>query len=66
MRLYRYSMASCQIKDEEMPYLCYGGSWKDQLRSREMYTHFIDYSKAFDTVKHELLVVLLQSLDVDK
>ena len=33
----RYSMASCQINEHEMPYLCYGGSWKDQLRSREMY-----------------------------
>ena len=37
-RLHRYSMASCQIKEQEMPYLCYGCSWKDQLRSREMYT----------------------------
>ena len=31
-----------------------------------MYTLFIDYRKAFDTVKHESLVELLQSLDVDK
>ena len=59
MRLHRYNMASCQIKEQEMPYLCYGGSWKDHLRS-------IDYSKVFDTVKHESLVELLQSIDVDK
>ena len=59
-------MASCQIKQQEMPYLCYGGSWKDQLRSRDVYTCFIDYRKAFDTVKHESLVELLQSLNVDK
>ena len=26
---------------------------------------FIDYSKAFDTVKHEPLIELLQSLDID-
>ena len=26
---------------------------------------FIDFSKAFDTVKHELLIGLLQSLDID-
>ena len=66
-RLHRYSMASCQIKEQEMSYLCYGGSWKDQLRSREMYTlRFIDYSKALDNVKHESLVDFLQSLDVDK
>ena len=32
----------------------------------DVYTSFIDYSKAFDTVKHESLVELLQSLDVDK
>ena len=31
-----------------------------------VYTCFIDYSIAFDTVKHESLVELLQSLDVDK
>ena len=35
-------------------------------KHRDVYTCFIDYSKAFDTVKHELLVELLQSLDVDK
>ena len=29
-------------------------------------TCFIDYSKAFDTVKYESLVELLQSLDIDK
>ena len=32
---------------------------------RDVYTCFIDYSKAFDTVKHESLVELLQSLDVE-
>ena len=30
-----------------------------------MYVCFIDYSKAFDTVKHEPLIELLQSLDID-
>ena len=36
-------------------------------KQRYVYTScFIDYSKAFDTVKHESLVELLQSLDVDK
>ena len=35
-------------------------------KQRDVYTCFFDYSKAFDTVKHELLVELLQSLDVDK
>ena len=35
-------------------------------KQRGVYTCFIDYSKAFDTVNHELLVELLQSLDVDK
>ena len=34
-------------------------------KQRYVYTCFIDYSKAFDTVKHESLVELLQSLDVD-
>ena len=32
----------------------------------DVYTCFVDYSKAFNTVKHESLVELLQSLDVDK
>ena len=35
-------------------------------KQRDVYTCFIDYSKSFDTVKHESLVELLQSLDVDK
>ena len=35
-------------------------------KQRDVYTCFIDYSKAFHTVKHESLVELLQSLDVDK
>ena len=35
-------------------------------KQRYVYTCFIDYSKAFDTVKHESSVELLQSLDVDK
>ena len=35
-------------------------------KQREVYTCFIDCSKAFDTVKHESLVDLLQSLYVDK
>ena len=30
-----------------------------------MYVFFIDYSQAFDTVKHEPLIELLQSLDID-
>ena len=35
-------------------------------KQRDVYTCFIDYSKAFDTVKHASLVELLQSLDVDR
>ena len=35
-------------------------------KQRDVYTYFIDYSKAFDTVKLESLVELLQSLDVVK
>ena len=35
-------------------------------KQRDIYTCPIDYSKAFDTVKHESLVELLQALDVDK
>ena len=35
-------------------------------KQRDVYTCFIDYSKAFDTVKHESLVELLQSLDANK
>ena len=34
-------------------------------KQKNVYTCFIDYSKAFDTVKHDSLVELLQSLDVD-
>ena len=61
-------MASCQTKEQEMPCLYYGCLWKGLLRNRKMsvYVCFIDYSKAFDTVKHKLLVDLLQSLDVDQ
>ena len=35
-------------------------------KQKYVYVCFIDYSKAFDTVKHKLLVDLLQSLDVDQ
>ena len=35
-------------------------------KQRDVYTCFIDYSKALDTVKYESLVELIQSLDVDK
>ena len=35
-------------------------------KPRDVYTCFIDYSKAFDTVKYESLVEVLQSLDIDK
>ena len=35
-------------------------------KQSDVYTCFINYSKSFDTVKHESLVELLQSLDVDK
>ena len=34
-------------------------------KQKDVYTCFIDYSKAFDTVKHDSLVELLQSLDID-
>ena len=34
-------------------------------KQKDVYTFFIGYSKAFDTVKHDSLVELLQSLDVD-
>ena len=35
-------------------------------KQKYVYVCFIDYSKAFDTVKHKLLMDLLQSLDVDQ
>lgn len=31
----------------------------------DIYLCFIDYSKAFDKVKHETLLEMLQSLDMD-
>ena len=34
-------------------------------KQKDIYTCFIDYNKAFDTIKHDVLVELLQSLDVD-
>ena len=37
---------------------------KSVEKQRDVYTCFIDYSKAFDTVKHESLVEVLQSQDV--
>ena len=35
-------------------------------KQKDVYVCFIDYSKAFDTVKHEPLINLLQSLDIDE
>ena len=35
-------------------------------KQQDVYVCFTDYSKAFDTVKHKLLVDLSQSLDVDQ
>ncbi len=34
-------------------------------KQKDVYACFIDYSKAFDTVKHEPLVELLHNLDID-
>jgi hypothetical protein len=34
-------------------------------KKKDVYTCFIDYSKAFDTVKHTHLIEMLQNLDVD-
>ena len=34
-------------------------------KQKDVYTCFIDYSKAFETVKHDSLIELLQSFDVD-
>ena len=34
-------------------------------KQKDVYVCFIDYSKAFDTVKHDPLIELLQSLDID-
>ena len=34
-------------------------------KQKDVYVCFINYSKAFDTVKHEPLIELLQSLDID-
>ena len=34
-------------------------------KQKGVYVCFFDYSKAFDTVKHESLIQLLQSLDID-
>ena len=34
-------------------------------KQKYVYVCFIDYSKAFDRVKHEPLIELLQSLDID-
>ena len=34
-------------------------------KQKDVYVCFIDYSKAFDTVTHEPLIGLLQSLDID-
>ena len=34
-------------------------------KQKDVYVCFIDYSKAFDTVMHEPLIELLQSLDID-
>jgi len=33
--------------------------------NQDMYLCFIDYSKAFDKVKHDKLIDILQSLDID-
>ena len=41
-------------------------SEREQLRSkRTLYACSIDYSKAFDTVRHEPLIDLLKAIDVD-
>ena len=34
-------------------------------KQKYVYVCFIDYSKAFDRLKHEQLIELLQSLDID-
>ena len=60
-------MVSCLTKEQETPYLHYGGLWKGLVRNKKMPMFVsLTYSKAFDKVKHKLLVDLLQSLAVDQ
>ena len=61
MRLHLNNMASCQTKEQEMPYLYYGCLCKGLLSN-----YVYDDGKEFDTVKHKLLMDLLQALDVDQ
>ena len=37
----------------------------ERMIEKQKYGYFIEYSKTFDTVKHEPLIELLQSLDID-
>ena len=57
-------MGLCQIKEQGMLYLFWLVE-RSVEKQKDVYTCFIDYSKTFDTVKHDSLVELLQSLDVD-
>ena len=58
-------MGLCQIKEQGMPLFVLKRLVERSVEKQKyIYTCFIDYSKAFDTVKHDSLVELLQSLDV--
>ena len=48
-----------------MPFLPWGPSWKEQQVQKDLYLCFIDYSKAFDKVKHSNLFNILQRLNCD-
>ena len=65
-------MGLCQIKEQGMPdkgtrnaiFVLKRLAERSVEKQKDIYTCFIDYSKAFDTVKHDSWVELLQSLDV--
>ena len=57
-------MVSCLTVEPEMHYFCRLVERSIQ-KQKDVFTYFIDYSKAFDTVKHALLFDLLSSLGIE-
>ena len=54
-----------EIREENVIFVLQRLVERSVEKQRDVYDCFIDYSKAFDTLKHESFVELLQSLDVD-
>ena len=60
-----YKLGLEKAEEPEIKLLAFVGSWRKQVSFRKnIYFHFIDYTKAFDCVDHNKLWKILKEMEV--